>query len=193
VGGGWPFASYAGAEVGEMVEGQDMGRLQKGLGRVVPAAVLTAEAEAAQIRARAEEEAVALRSEAQATRAQAERAGFEAGKQEGLAQVSALLLAARAQAGGSIDRAAADTAGFRFARLTAWDDPDFLPGGAKYLDLPGMAALSAPWPLWLAGEGAEPPPVVAAAYHAAGAPQALAVSAADESAREAAAVEWLSQ
>lgn len=84
--------------MGEMVEGQDMGRLQKGLGRVVPAAVLTAEAEAAQIRARAEEEAVALRSEAQATRAQAERAGFEAGKQEGLAQVSALLLAARAQA-----------------------------------------------------------------------------------------------
>src|SRR5208283_5686330 len=75
VGGGWPFASYAGAEVGEMVEGQDMGRLQKGLGRVVPAAVLTAEAEAAQIRARAEEEAVALRSEAQ--RSEERRVGKE--------------------------------------------------------------------------------------------------------------------
>jgi dienelactone hydrolase len=123
------------------------------------------------------------------------RHGLAAGKVHlaGLAGAGHWVLAARAQAGGSIDRAAADTAGFRFARLTAWDDPDFLPGGAKYLDLPGMAALSAPWPLWLAGEGAEPPPVVAAAYHAAGAPQALAVSAADESAREAAAVEWLSQ
>ena len=66
-------------------------------------------------------------------------------------------LAARAQAGAAIDRAAVDTAGFRFAQLTAIDDPDFLPGGAKYLDLPGMAALSAPLPLWLAGE---PPPFI---------------------------------
>jgi flagellar biosynthesis/type III secretory pathway protein FliH len=75
-----------------------MGRLQKGLGRLVPAAVLTAEAEAAQVRARAEQDAAALRAEAQGARDQAERAGFEVGKQEGMAQVSALLLAARARA-----------------------------------------------------------------------------------------------
>ena len=75
-----------------------MGRLVKGLGRVVPAAVLTAEAEAAQVRARAEEDAAVLRAGAQAARVEAERAGFEAGRQEGMAQVSGLLLAAQARA-----------------------------------------------------------------------------------------------
>jgi type III secretion protein L len=91
--------------MGEMVEGEGMGRLQKGLGRVVPAAVLTAQAEAAQVRARTEGDAAALRSEAQAARAEAERAGFEAGKQAGLAQVSELLLTARAQAEQDLARA----------------------------------------------------------------------------------------
>jgi flagellar biosynthesis/type III secretory pathway protein FliH len=88
-----------------MVEGEGMGRLVKGFGRVVPAAVLTAEAEAAQVRARSEEEAAVLRAGAQAARAEAERAGFEAGKQEGMAQVSALLLAARAHAERDLDGA----------------------------------------------------------------------------------------
>jgi flagellar biosynthesis/type III secretory pathway protein FliH len=82
-----------------------MGRLQKGLGRVVPAAVITAAEEAAQVRARAEKDAAALRAEAQSARVEAERAGFEAGKQEGMAQVSALLLAARAQAEHDLHRA----------------------------------------------------------------------------------------
>ena len=49
--------------------------------------------------------------------------------------------AARAIAGGAIERAAIDTGGFRFAALAASDDPDFLPGGAKYGDLPGVIAL----------------------------------------------------
>jgi dienelactone hydrolase len=31
--------------------------------------------------------------------------------------------------------------------------PQFLPGGAKYLDLPGFLATAGPVPLWLAGEG----------------------------------------
>jgi flagellar biosynthesis/type III secretory pathway protein FliH len=75
-----------------------MGRLQKGLGRVVPAGVFTAEEEAAQIRARAEADAAAVRVGAQAARNEAERAGFEAGKQAGMARVSELLLAARVQA-----------------------------------------------------------------------------------------------
>jgi flagellar biosynthesis/type III secretory pathway protein FliH len=93
-----------------MVEGEAMGRLYKGLGHVVPAAVLTAEAEAAQVRARAEEDATALRAET-------ERAGFEAGKQAGLAQVSALLLAARAQA--ERDLASAKDAAIVLARRMA--------------------------------------------------------------------------
>jgi len=98
VGGCRPLARDTGAAVAEVVESERMGRLQKGLGRVVPAAVFTAEAEAAQIRARAEEDAAAVRAGAQTARNQAESAGFEAGKQAGMAQVSELLLAARAQA-----------------------------------------------------------------------------------------------
>jgi len=31
-------------------------------------------------------------------------------------------------------------------------DPSFLPGGAKYGDVPGMLALHAPHALWLTGE-----------------------------------------
>ena len=31
-------------------------------------------------------------------------------------------------------------------------DPRFLPGGAKYDDLPGMLTVAAPAPLWLADE-----------------------------------------
>lgn len=84
------------------------------------------------------------------------------------------VLAAGAQAGPLVDRLVADTAGFRFARLAAIDDPDFLPGGAKYLDLPGMAALCAPVELRLTDEPGRPlPAVVTAAYVAAGKPGAL--------------------
>jgi len=99
--------------------------------------------------------------------------------------------AARAQAGKAVDRAVVDTDGFRFAKLTAFDDPDFLPGAAKYLDLPGIMALSAPGELWLAGEGPEPPAVVAAAYKAAGSPDKLTLFDGEPAARESAAVEWL--
>jgi dienelactone hydrolase len=101
------------------------------------------------------------------------------------------VLAARAQARDAIDRAAVDTDGFRFAQLTAIDDPDFLPGGAKYLDLPGIAALSAPLPLWLAGEPPATSPVVSAAYEAAGAPLNLVRFSGEASKQETSAVEWL--
>lgn len=107
---------------------------------------------------------------------------------------------ARAVAGSAIDRAAVDTAGFRFARVTEFDDPDFLPGGAKYDDLPGMLALGAPGELWLAGERGEGLELVEAAYRAAGAAERLSVFAAKEAgenvaaaeqAAENAALEWL--
>ena len=57
-----------------------------------------------------------------------------------------------------------DTAGFRFGQVSAIHDPDFLPGGAKYDDLPGMLAVAAPAPLFLAGEGDALPELVASAY-----------------------------
>lgn len=98
--------------------------------------------------------------------------------------------AAAVQAGDVVSRIAADTAGFRFAELTAFEHPDFLPGGAKYHDLPGMLALCAPQPLWLAGEP-EVPPVVKAAYQAAGAPGAITLCSAPPEQRERAAGDWL--
>jgi len=52
---------------------------------------------------------------------------------------------------------ALDTEGFRFASLTDFRHPDFLPGAVKYLDLPGLlAALPSDLPLWIAGEDAGP-------------------------------------
>jgi len=83
--------------------------------------------------------------------------------------------AARALAGGMIDGATIDTGGFRFAKIAALDAPDLLPGGAKYLDLPGILALSSPHPLELLGEGDTAPPVAAAAYQAAGHAERLVV------------------
>lgn len=97
--------------------------------------------------------------------------------------------AALAVAGDAVDRAAIDTGGFRFAEVTDWRDAMFLPGGAKYLDLPGMLALRAPRPLWLAGEGAKAPDPVAAAYGDAAAGPAIFTGG--EEARRAAAAAWL--
>jgi dienelactone hydrolase len=108
----------------------------------------------------------------------------------GFGGVGAWVAAARAQAGPLVQRAALDTAGFRFADVAAIDDPNFLPGGAKYLDLPGILALSAPHATWLAGEGTTAP-VVQAAYTAAGRPDCLTLSGLAGSAAEDAAIEWL--
>ena len=72
----------------------------------------------------------------------------------GFADAGPIVLAARAVCGEAIDRAAASTDGFRFEAVNDYRDPMFLPGGAKYLDLPGMIALGAPHPLWLADDGA---------------------------------------
>ena len=101
-----------------------------------------------------------------------------------------IVAAARALAGGAIDRAAVDIGGFRFGKLLDYRDPMFLPGGAKYLDLPGMIALSVPHSLWLAGEGKEPE-IVAAAYRAASNADELTPFTGEAAQKEASAVEWL--
>lgn len=74
----------------------------------------------------------------------------------GWGQTGPVVIAGRALAGKAIDRAAADTAGFRFGKVLDYRSPMFLPGGSKYLDLPGMIALNESLPLWLKGEGKEP-------------------------------------
>ena len=108
-----------------------------------------------------------------------------------LGNAGAWAAAARAQAGEAVARAAIDTDGFRFENLRSIGDVNFLPGGAKYGDLPGMLALGAPAALWLAGEGDDPPELVQAAYDAAGARQRLqSFGGADEETLPA-AIQWL--
>ncbi len=99
--------------------------------------------------------------------------------------------AAKAQAGDGIDWTVIDTGGFRFDGVSRFDDPDFLPGGAKYLDLPGIVALCAPGRVWLSDGTAEAPDVVDAAYKAAGNRGCLTVFSGPAPEEEEAAVKWL--
>ena len=99
--------------------------------------------------------------------------------------------AARAQAGEAVDRAVVDTGGFRFGKVLDLHDPNFLPGGAKYFDLPGMIALNAPGRLALLGEGDKAPEVVTAVYRAAGAADRLITLGGDGAKVRDAAVKWL--
>ena len=78
-----------------------------------------------------------------------------------------IVAAARIVTGETIDKAAVDTQGFRFAALERWDDPQFLPGAVKYGDLPAMLALSAPHELHIVGEESLPA-IVANTYEATG-------------------------
>ena len=101
--------------------------------------------------------------------------------------------AALAQADGAVARAAIDTGAFRFAKLRAIGDMSFLPGGARYGDLPGMLALGAPAELWLASEGAEGPDLVRAAYAAAGVGGKLTAHAGSDEEKVQAAILWLAR
>ena len=97
--------------------------------------------------------------------------------------------AARAQAGDTIHCLAIDSQRFRFGSVSEIQDVNFLPGAAKYGDLPGLLALGAPGQLWLAGEGSDAPGLVRKIYALAGASKNLSVSAGQASGDEAA--KWL--
>jgi len=102
--------------------------------------------------------------------------------------------AARAQAGETVSRAAIDTGGFRFATsVNGIRDLQFLPGAAKYGDLPGILALSAPGTLWLADQGPMAPGLVSAAFTAAGAGGKLHTADGPPAERAAAAIGWLAK
>ena len=84
---------------------------------------------------------------------------------DGTGPIAAVALA---QCDGAVANAAIDTQGFRFASVGDYLDPSFLPGGAKYGDLPGILALAAPTKISLSGESAESAALAAGAYAAAG-------------------------
>lgn len=97
--------------------------------------------------------------------------------------------AAAVVAGFDVDRVAVDTQGFRFAKLTSFDDAEFLPGAVKYGDVPGLLSLCVPHELLLFGEGNQVPAPVAAAYQAE--KQIETVQAKPNDNRDGVIVEWL--
>jgi hypothetical protein len=80
---------------------------------------------------------------------------------------------------GAVNRATINTHGLRFGKLTDHLDVNFLPGGAKYGDLPGILALAAPTALTLRGETAESAALTAQAYEAAQAKDKLTFAASE--------------
>jgi len=111
---------------------------------------------------------------------------------DGTAPIAAAALARYA---GAVDRAALDTRGFRFGKLTDYLDANFLPGGAKYGDLPGMLSLATPPKLWLAGETAESAALTKqankASYPPSTASRAITFDASKPDETKQAAIEWI--
>lgn len=97
--------------------------------------------------------------------------------------------AARAIAGSVVTSAVIDSSGFRFGQLTDFHHPQFLPGGAKYHDVPGLLALAAPGKTLVAGEKDGLPALTKTVYAATGATDALRADSgpADQLAARAAA------
>ncbi|MDA0349137.1 MAG: acetylxylan esterase [Verrucomicrobia bacterium] len=105
----------------------------------------------------------------------------------GLAGAGHWVAAARAVSGDVVTHAAIDTDGFRFVKLKDIRDTDFLPGGIKYDDLPGMIAVSAPAKLWLSGESDEGKKFVNATYQYLNAADNISIGNSDAKK----AVDWL--
>jgi hypothetical protein len=111
----------------------------------------------------------------------------------GLGEAGPWAANARALAGEAIAKTALDTGGFRFAAVQDLHSPDFLFGGAKYGDLPGVLALAAPGKMWLAGEGGQLPSLVRQTYEAAGGSDAVTVFRGPAEEMAEAAASWLLQ
>jgi hypothetical protein len=107
------------------------------------------------------------------------------GKQSG-----ALAAAAAFQAGNAVDKVAIGTGGFRFGTITDIRDPMLAPGAVRYGDVPGLLALSAPRPMWLADEAAIPA-VANAAYKSANAVEKLTLYKGDAKSAAEAAAAWV--
>lgn len=84
-----------------------------------------------------------------------------------------------------------DTRGFRFGSIRDIRDVNFLPGGAKYGDLPGIIALGAPRKLLLAGEGDGG--LIRALYETANAQENLSIFNAESEDWGHSVTEWIRQ
>lgn len=109
---------------------------------------------------------------------------------DGTGPIAAVALA---NCAGAVDRAAINTSGLRIGKLMDYRDVNFLPGGAKYGDLPGLLSLAVPTQLWLAGESADSAELTAQAYAAAGASNKLALHSGKPDEAAAAAQAWLAK
>jgi hypothetical protein len=87
--------------------------------------------------------------------------------------------------------AAIHTGGFRFGAVTELHSPDFLPGGAKYGDLPGMIAVGMPPKLALAGEPLGDDALLSRVARLADKPRQLSPLPVAASEQAAAAARWL--
>ncbi len=120
---------------------------------------------------------------------QAPKQIFLVGLDDGMGPLAAF---AAAQAGDALSRIVIDTRQFRFGKLSSFRDPNFLPGGAKYVDLPGVLALLAPQSLWLAGEATEAA-WVKSAYQAGGSSPQLTLHNGPAGSETTAAIAYLSK
>jgi dienelactone hydrolase len=109
----------------------------------------------------------------------------------GLEGAGPWVAAARAQCGEAIDQAVIDTEGFRFGQVLDLHDPNFLPGGAKYGDLPALLALGAPGRTWVAGESAGGLTLAQSQYQAVNAPKNLSHFGGDARQLRTAALQWM--
>jgi hypothetical protein len=103
----------------------------------------------------------------------------------GFGPMGVVAAAAATQAGDALDRLAIDTGRFRFAKLTAINDPMFFPGAVKYGDVPALVQLAAARDVWLAGEDDTTAKRIAAGS------QKITVATSPPDDRPAAAAEWL--
>ncbi|HTI71377.1 MAG TPA: acetylxylan esterase, partial [Candidatus Limnocylindria bacterium] len=108
-----------------------------------------------------------------------------------LDNTASILLAARAIAPEAFGRVAIDTHGFRFGHLLDWRDARFLPGAAKYGDLPGMIALAPKAPLLVASESKSSLELPLAFYRDAKPGLGLEIYTGKSSAFSDAALSWL--
>lgn len=106
-----------------------------------------------------------------------------------LDSVGPIAVAARTIAGQALDKSAINTNGFRFGKVLDYRNVDFLPGGSKYLDLPGMLATAPSKPLWITGESTLPSIVAEIYKNRPG--QKVELYSGEKSGEEMAAVDWL--